>query len=92
MKIHSSYDIKIKSITKDLVQHGIALVDDCGIQTLDQFEDIEEAVLYGLGHAADLMNTEIEEYEAPLFSVFVIRDLDRIDDTEASHLISKSIS
>lgn len=91
MKIHSSYDIKIKSISGDLMKHGITLVDDCGTQTLEQFKDIEYGVLCELGHAADLIDTETEKYQIQFGSIFVIRNPDRIDENETRLLIAKSI-
>lgn len=90
MKIHCSLDINMKSITKDFMKHGIVLVDDLGTQTLEQFEDIEYALLNEIGPAADSIPTETEEYKTSIGTVFAIRNPKKMDDLEASLFVAKA--
>lgn len=92
MKIHSSLEINIKEISKSFMKDGLVLVDDTGTPTIEQFEEIEYAMLDEIGNNADAYPTEIDEHETPYGTIFIIRNPDRIPEAQASRFLNRVIS
>ena len=92
MKLHSSLEPDLTRITKAFMKDGVAFLDDTGTRTIEQVEDIEYAMLEEIGPIADAYPTEITEYETAIGAVFAIWNPERVNDTQVSRLLNRTMT
>lgn len=87
MKIRDAYRYDARAGSKELLRHGITIVDDIG-ESL--WELCRDELLGELGFAADELELEVDRVETWKGPLFVFRDPARVSGAEARELVLRA--